>query len=61
MVGLQLYNIHQYSNCVHNTDSKEFVYEHIEHVLASVHKTTFSTSDVLDSLKAAKLGEAAGI
>ena len=35
-------------NSVHNTDSREFVCEHIEHGLSSVHK--FSTSDVLDSL-----------
>ena len=48
-------------NSVHNTDSKEFVSEHIEHGLSSVRKTTVSASDVLDSLKAVKLGNAAGI
>ena len=48
-------------NSVHNTDSKEFVSEHIEHRLSSVQKTTVSASDVLDSLKAVKLGKAAGI
>ena len=36
-------------NSVHNTDSKEFVSEHIEHGLSSVQKTTVSASDVLDS------------
>ena len=44
---------------VHNTDSREFVCEHIEHGLSSVY--TFSTSDVLDSLKAVKLGKPSGI
>ena len=48
-------------NSVHNTDSKEFVSEHIEHGLSSVQKTTVSASGVLDSLKAVKLGKAAGI
>ena len=48
-------------NSVHNTDSKEFVSEHIEHGLSSVEKTTVSASDVLDSLKAVKLGKAVGI
>ena len=48
-------------NNVHNTDSKEFVCEHIEHGLSSVQKTTVSASDVLDSLKAVKLGKPAGI
>ena len=46
-------------NGVHNTDSKEFVCEHIEHGLSSVY--TFSTSDVLDSLKAVKSGKPSGI
>ena len=48
-------------NSVHNTDSKEFVSKHIEHGLSSVQKTTVPASDVLDSLKAVKLGNAAGI
>ena len=37
-------------NSVHNTDSKKFVSEHIEHGLFRVQKTTVSASDVLDSL-----------
>ena len=48
-------------NSVHNTDLKEFVSEHIEHGLSSVQKTTVSDTDVLDSLKAVKLGKAADI
>ena len=48
-------------NSVHNTDSKEFVSEHIEHGLSSVQNTIVSASDVLDSLKTVKLGKAAGI
>ena len=49
-------------NSVHNTYSKEFVSEHIEHGLSSVQKTTVSASDILDSLiKAVKLGKADGI
>ena len=48
-------------NSVQNTDSKEFVSEHIEHGLSSVQKTTVSASDVLDNLKAVKLSKAAGI
>ena len=48
-------------NSVYDTNSKEFVSEHIVHGLSSVQKTTVSASDVLDSLKALKLGKAAGI
>ena len=48
-------------NSVHNTDSKEFVSDQIERELFSVQKTTVSASDVLDSLKAVKLGKAADI
>ena len=48
-------------NSVHNTDSKEFVSDQIERELSSVQKTTVSASDVLDSLKAVKLGKAADI
>ena len=48
-------------NSVHNTDSKDFVSEYIEHGLSSVQKTAVSASDVLNSLKAVKLGKAAGI
>ena len=50
-----------YIYSVHNTDSKKFVSEHIEHGLSKVQKTTVSAFDVLDSLKAVKLGKAAGI
>ena len=48
-------------NSVHNIDSKEFVCENIEHGVFDVSMAVVSASDVLDSLKAVKLGKAAGI
>ena len=46
---------------VPNIDSKEFVCENIEHGVSDVSMPVVSASDVLDSLKAVKLGKAAGI
>ena len=48
-------------NSVPNIDSKEFVCENIEHGVSDVSMPVVSASDVLDSLKAVKLGKAAGI
>ena len=48
-------------NSVRNIDSKEFVCERIEHGIADNEIVTVSASDVLDNLKAVKLGKAAGI
>ena len=48
-------------NSVQNIDSKEFVCERIEHGIADKEIVAVSVSDVLDSLKAVKLGKAAGI
>ena len=48
-------------NSVQNIDSKEFVCERIEHGIADNEIVTVSASDVLGSLKAVKLGKAAGI
>ena len=50
-------------NSVHNIDSKEFVCENIERGVSDVTSSlaVVSESDVLDSLKAVKLGKAAGI
>ena len=48
-------------NSVPNIDSKEFVCENIEHGVSDISMAVVSTSDVLDSLKAVKLGKAAGI
>ena len=48
-------------NSVQNIDSKEFVYERIEHGIADKEIVAVSASDVLVSLKAVKLGKAAGI
>ena len=50
-------------NSVHNIDSKEFVCENIERGVADVTSSlaVVSESDVLDSLKAVRLGKAAGI
>ena len=48
-------------NSVPNIDSKEFVCENIEHGVSDVGMPVVSASDVLDSLKAVKLGKAAGI
>ena len=48
-------------NSVQNIDSKEFVCERIEHGIANKEIVAVSSTDVLDSLKAVKLGKAAGI
>ena len=48
-------------NSVQNIDPREFVCERIEHGIADKEIVTASSSDVLDSLKAVKLGNAAGI
>ena len=48
-------------NSVHNIDSKEFVCENIECGVYDVSLVVVSASGVLDSLKAVKLGKAAGI
>ena len=48
-------------NSVPNIDSKEFDCENIEHGVSDVIMAVVSASDVLDSLKAVKLGKAAGI
>ena len=48
-------------NSVPNIDSKEFVCENIEHGVSDVSMPVVSASDVLDSLKAVKLGKADGI
>ena len=48
-------------NSVHNIDSKEFVCENIERGVSDVSLAVVSASDVLNSLKAVKLGKAAGI
>ena len=47
-------------NSVQNIVSKEFVCERIEHGIADKEIVAVSASDVLDSLKAVKLGKAAG-
>ena len=48
-------------NSVQNIDSKEFICERIEQGIADMEIVAVSISDVLDSLKAVKLGKAAGI
>ena len=48
-------------NSVPNIDSKEFVCENIEHGVSDVSLAVVSASGILDSLKAVKLGKAAGI
>ena len=48
-------------NSVQNIYSKEFVCERIEHGIADNEIVTISASNVLDSLKAIKLGKVAGI
>ena len=48
-------------NSVHNIDSKEFFCENIERGVSDVSLAVVSASDVLDSLKAVKLGKAARI
>ena len=48
-------------NRVPNIDSKEFVCENIEHGVFDVSMPVVFASDVLDSLKAVKLGKAVGI
>ena len=48
-------------NGVRNIDSKEFVCERIEHGIANKEIVAVSATDVLDSLKAVKLGKTAGI
>ena len=47
-------------NSVHNTDSKGFVSNHIDAVDSETH-ITITASDVLNSLKEAKLDKSAGI
>ena len=48
-------------NSVHNIDSKEFVCENIEHGASDISMAVVSASNVRHSLKAVKLGKAAGI
>ena len=48
-------------NSVHNIDSKEFVCENIERGVSDVSLAVVSAPDVLNRLKAVKLGKAAGI
>ena len=48
-------------NSVQNIDLKEFVCERIEHGIAHKEIVAVSATDILDSLKAVKLGKAAGI
>ena len=48
-------------NSVQNIDPREFICERIEHGIADKEIVTASSSDVLDSLKAVNLGNAAGI
>ena len=54
-------SLFRFTNSVQIIDSKDFVCEHIEHGIADNEIVTVSTSDVPDSLKAVKLGKAAGI